>query len=147
MEIIPGLFLGRSEDSERMQDVHLVVNCSNNLPFHAELARQVRIGVDDNGLVSEVGKLAAILSDMTILRDIDASLQRDERVLVHCRMGQQRSAAVVAAYLMYAQGLTPSSAMELVKLRKPDAFLCRANFEAALWSLQPLISSQVRSQE
>lgn len=137
MEIIPGLFLGSANDSKRMMhDVDLVVNCTQNLPFHTKPGVQhIRIPVHDNGEDGEVARLAHLLSDLTILHAIHIALEQNKLVLVHCKMGQQRSAAVVAAYLMYSQLLSPSAAIAFVCSRKPDAFFLKANFEAALISL------------
>lgn len=140
-EILPGLFLGRAKDSEQMLCVQLVINCTNNLPFHAKTACQVRIGVDDDGSKMQVAKMTSILADMVVFTQIQQALLRKETVLVHCRMGQQRSAAVVAGYLMYAQGLSPRAAMAFVSLRKHDAFLYRANFMCTLENLHQIINS------
>lgn len=135
MEILPGLFLGNAADSERMLNVDMVVNCTANLPFHAELAQQVRVCVEDNGLSTEVDRLFQILADTELLGNISSTLAQHKTVLVHCKMGQQRSAAVVAAYIMYVRSMDPMAAMNYVRLRKPDAFFYQANFEAALHSL------------
>lgn len=141
MEIIPGLFLGNSIDSEKMMHVDLMVNCTQNLPFFPDTGRNIRIPVQDNGEHEEVVRLAHILADLVILRDIKATLERRQIVLVHCKMGQQRSAAVVAAYLMFAHLLTPSDAITFVRSRKPDAFFQRANFEGALIILREQMCS------
>lgn len=60
----------------------------------------------------------------------DAISQKD--VVVHCFAGQQRSAAVVAAYLMKIQGFTPEQAVEFIKSKKPDAFLGGVHFMDSL---------------
>jgi protein-tyrosine phosphatase len=52
-------------------------------------------------------------------------------VVVHCRAGQQRSAAVMAAYLM-RKGMGLEQAIKYIKSRKPDAFYWNVNFMPAL---------------
>jgi dual specificity phosphatase 12 len=67
-----------------------------------------------------------------ILDDIDSKRIAGINVLVHCRAGQQRSAAVIAAYLMKTTHMTPDEAVSYVKSRKPDAFFTGVNFYEAL---------------
>ncbi|MEW5314932.1 MAG: hypothetical protein WDW38_006391 [Sanguina aurantia] len=139
MEIVPGLFLGTAMDGVHMTNVDMVVNCTSNLRFHAPMARRVRFAVEDNGDPAEVARLATLLADLSIFVEIQAVLAREGVVLVHCRLGQQRSAAVVAAYLMYSQRLAPEAAINFVRSKKPDAFFFQANFAEALVSLHAVL--------
>ncbi|KAI0783526.1 dual specificity phosphatase [Abortiporus biennis] len=63
---------------------------------------------------------------------IDDRLRRGVNVLVHCQQGVSRSAAIVIAYLMYAQNMTYDSAFELVKRKracvKPNSGFVRSVF-------------------
>jgi protein-tyrosine phosphatase len=63
----------------------------------------------------------------------DHVLSHDE-VIVHCWAGQQRSAAVVAAYLIRYENMTKDDAMRFVKRHKSDAFASGATFDPALTS-------------
>lgn len=45
-------------------------------------------------------------------------VENGNKVLVHCQMGQSRSAAVVTAYLMYKQNLTFEQAFKHVKSKR-----------------------------
>lgn len=51
---------------------------------------------------------------------IDAYKARRESVYVHCKAGKGRSTIVVACYLMKDYGLTPNSAVEFIKDRRPQ---------------------------
>lgn len=53
-------------------------------------------------------------------------------VVVHCFAGQQRSATVVAAYVMRQTGWTPEQTVEFIKSKKPDAFLGGVHFMDSL---------------
>ena len=60
------------------------------------------------------------------------------RVLVHCDMGESRSAMVVVAYLMRSHNLTPAQALDRVVARNPHAdpnhrFLAGLNELAEKW--------------
>jgi dual specificity phosphatase 12 len=138
VSICPGLFLGDEEAALDMRlhkklQFALVINCSNHIPFvryKDPRTRYVKVPVEDNLRVTEVNKLATLLP-ITIAK-IHETLADGKTVLVHCRLGRQRSAAVVSAYLMYRDGITPIDAMHLVKVMKPDAFQPMPNFVNAL---------------
>jgi len=56
-----------------------------------------------------------------ILNYIDTALQTPEsRVLVHCALGVNRSAAAVTAYLCHHNHTDSSEALEYLKSRKPN---------------------------
>ncbi|TFL00541.1 protein-tyrosine phosphatase-like protein [Pterulicium gracile] len=54
---------------------------------------------------------------------IEEALQYGGRVLVHCVQGLSRSAAVVAAYLMYSRRITPTQAMDIVRQARDQVWL------------------------
>jgi hypothetical protein len=135
------LFLGNVCDSETFgPTANVVVNCTTDLPFLGDPARQtqIRVPVKDNGDDAQQDALLRHLVDLDLCARIDDALCQGRTVLVHCRAGQQRSAAVVAAYLMHAQDLTAAEAVRLVRSRKPDAFLGAVNFHRTLDALERL---------
>lgn len=136
--ICPGLYLGGTEaalDLRLHQKLKfaLVVNCSNHIPFVRQkdpMTRYIKIAIEDNLRSKEVNKLARLLPNVVDM--IHSTLEDGNTVLVHCRLGRQRSAAIVAAYLMYRNDITPNDAMQLVKILKSDAFQPAPNFVSAL---------------
>lgn len=133
-EIRPGLWIGSEGDSQnpnfmRKHNIAFVVNCSKNIPFkRVEGVDQYRIPIDDSTSNSDI-----ILSHWPIVvRAIDSVLERGKGVLVHCRAGMQRSAATVAAYLMYKYNVSASNAMAAIKSRKNETFWPTPTFGAAL---------------
>ena len=55
---------------------------------------------------------------------IEKGLEGDGAVFVHCAMGVSRSAAVVCAYLMKTQTLSPEEALDMIRKSRPQ---CRPN--------------------
>ena len=68
------------------------------------------------------------------------------RILVHCAAGMQRSAAVVAMYLISQYRCTTDEAIAYIKSRRPIAFYGNANFYESIKafenSLQRLIQEK-----
>jgi len=133
-EIRPGLWIGSEGDSKSQRfmtanNIAYVVNCSKNIPFTVFPGIEYyKIPVDDSPTNSEI-----ILQHWPIVvRAIDSVLQRGKGVLVHCRAGMQRSAATVAAYLMFKYNLSAKDAMAAIKSRKSETFWPTPTFGAAL---------------
>lgn len=140
------LWIGSKQDSRntaaaRRHGVTLVVNCTRDLPAGVRGARHHRVPVDDHA-----DEAAVFLSHAPpTLRLIDDHLARGDAVLVHCYAGISRSASMVAAYLMFKEGLTPRQAMARVRRLKPETFGPRPNFLPALEALHPALASARRS--
>lgn len=129
--ILPGLFLGNWQDAQRLTKVGLVVNCSKDIPFFAENSTvPYRIAVDDAPY--DVQNLYNLIKDKEVFGMMDYCLKQGKPVLVHCFAGRQRSAAVMACFLMYKFNLDPNTAMQYIQRRRPIAFTPRANFYSAI---------------
>ena len=132
-EVVPGLFLGSWPDAVGAVDALepvFVVNCTKDLPMLGRPGAGLRVPVDDDGsedcddvMLSHLGGAAAAIRDR---------LAAGGRVLVHCKAGQQRSPAVVAAYIMAERGCGADLAISAVSARKMDAFFFKPNFRDAL---------------
>lgn len=126
-EVAPRLFLGNVEDA-RQQRFGVVVNATPDFPFYGSPTFTLRVPVMDNGLENEA--LAPYLDGATaFIRD---HLGQRRNVLVHCAMGRQRSAAIVAAYLMRERGMRVDDAVAFVRARRPEAFFGGVNFRPSL---------------
>jgi hypothetical protein len=107
------------------------VNCTRDLPMVCDSgARGFRVPVDDDGSAESNDAMRHNLP--AVVDMVCRALSAGETVVVHCKAGQQRSPAVIAAYLMVSRGMDAATAMEAVRVIKPDAFLWVANFHAAL---------------
>jgi len=127
-EILPRLYLSNYPDAVKETPLRtFVVNCSKDLPFVSDYG--VRIPIDDD--LSDEAMHGLLTSLPSVLESIDGVLKNDGKVVVHCRAGQQRSAAVMAAYLM-RKGMSLDHAIKYIKMKKKDAFLHSVNFMPAL---------------
>jgi rhodanese-related sulfurtransferase len=128
-EIIPGLYLASFNDvRQRGSEAHeyFIVNCSRDLPMLSP--RGVRFAIDDAPQENE--RMLGFFPRATAL--IRRKLREGDEVIVHCWAGQQRSAAVVAAYLMRWTNMSKDQAMRYIRRQKSDAFSWGATFDPAL---------------
>ena len=126
--IIDNLYLSNYSNIKDcdMSDYY-IVNCSKNLmQIHDN---SIRLPIDDN---SNRDNIDTFVSMTPSIVDIIEEKLKTQKVIVHCQAGQQRSAALVAAYLILKKGLTIDDSIILVKSRKPDAFFFKVNFKEGL---------------
>jgi dual specificity phosphatase 12 len=133
-EIVRNLWIGSEGDSGdrsffKKHNIRLVVNATKNIPMRLPSeVRGYRVPVDD---AREDNDTMLRHLPLVVLA-IDEVLSYDQGVLVHCRAGMQRSAAVVAAYLMWKRGMTTNEVLEFINSRKHETFWPVPTFEAAL---------------
>ena len=134
-EIVPRLWLGNKAAAANTEWLHqnnitVVFNCTKTLPFDSTIPYMYRVPVDDNLEPAEISNMAvwAAETQMKLVREYKAG----RTILVHCHAGMQRSAAVVAMFLITARGLKADQAMAAVKQVRPIAFFPAANFERAI---------------
>jgi len=130
-EILPGLWLGNkasSQDKEwlREKQIGVIFNCTKDLPFVDTSLTLYRVPLDDNLEPSEIRNLEH-WSWETIYK-LHSERKKGKKILVHCFAGMQRSAAVVAMYLIAMFRCTTAEAIAFIKRRRPIAFHTNANF-------------------
>jgi hypothetical protein len=128
-EILDGLYLASFNDVERRGREarnYFIVNCSRDLPMRS--ANGVRLAIND--APDENARMLRFFPGVTRL--IRERLNAGDEVIVHCWAGQQRSAAVVAAYLIRYGHMSKEEAMNYIKRCKADAFSWGATFDPAL---------------
>ena len=134
-EIGPRLWLGNKEAAAdeswlTAKGIDTVFNCTKTLPFANAAKRRYRVPVDDNLEPEEIQHMYdwAAETETKLVREYKAG----QAILVHCHAGMQRSAAVVAMFLMAVFGITADDAMERIRAKRAIAFFPSANFEPAL---------------
>ena len=69
-----------------------------------------------------------ILEHLNVLKKINQFKEKNENVLVHCRMGSQRSANIVILYLMKYANLDFEFTTQLIKQKRPICFFPSNSF-------------------
>lgn len=132
-EIVPHLYLSNYIDAKSVPQDFFVINCTKDLPM-VNSKYGTRLAVNDDLRPESIEIMRRNIPLMT--RYIDEHVSKGQNVLVHCAAGQQRSAAVVAAYLIKYRGMSIDEAIKYVKSKKPDAFLSGVNFIEALKNME-----------
>jgi len=130
-EIISNLFLGGYKALEDYKKFDLIINCTKDIEFPNgdelnKLIKCVRLAVNDEPTESK--KLKDLLDSNNVLEMINTYLIENKRVLVHCKMGQQRSAIVIVCYLIKYFYIDAKEAINVVKAKRPIAFFGYVNF-------------------
>lgn len=132
-EVVDGLYLASFIGARDMalESNYVFLNCTKDLPM---LGPGMRIPVNDDLRPESIQTLYRAFPEA--VRWIDAKLKRGNSVVVHCAAGQQRSAATVAAYLMWKFGYGIDQSIDYLRSIKSDAFLWGVNFRSSLeqWS-------------
>ena len=75
------------------------------------------------------------LSNIDIINNIHDKLLTNNNVLIHCEMGIQRSAAIVAAYLMKYNNMFPDDAINHIISKRTISFKSRVTFLEGLYKI------------
>jgi protein-tyrosine phosphatase len=139
-KIMSRMYLGNimaSKDPKFFEDkkIKAVLNCSKDIPntFAKKDVEYMRIPIDDSLKEVDINKAYLFMPAAVEFIHKHIVLQGDN-ILVHCYAGRQRSACMVAAYLMAKNNLTPKQACKLILEKRPEAFHfgLSLNFEKSL---------------
>ncbi len=123
-EVISNLFVGN--EYAPFYEFKTIINCTKTVQFPESCKTCIRLSIDDNP--AEAKKLFNLIKKEQVLEKINKSLLANEKVLVHCHAGMQRSCAVVACYLVKYNNMSINNAIKLIKEKRHIAFLNNINF-------------------
>lgn len=134
-EIVPGLWLGdrnaAKDDIWLIQNkVSVVFNVTKDLPFSPIIRRQYRVPIDDNLQPEEIRNMS-LWSQEAVYKLLEEH-NKGNVILVHCFAGMQRSAALVAMFLIATKGMTWQQAISYIQSIRPIAFRPGCNFKQSL---------------
>jgi protein-tyrosine phosphatase len=123
MEIIPNLYLGNYKDSLYIDSFDIIINCTKNILFNDENKQNYRIPINDDPNDSIILNTYIDWIIYVIDNEID-----NNKILVHCNHGQQRSPTIIACYLMSKYYWSLDYTIDFIKDKKKDAFFFQINF-------------------
>jgi predicted protein tyrosine phosphatase len=147
-EIYPRIWLGNRRaamDPDYLQSQHIdtVFNCSKDLPFHPYARNRYRLPVADNLMPTEIQHMGdwAWETMQCLVREYNLG----RTILVHCRAGMQRSAAVCTMFLMLHAGMTFDQAYMHLRAKRPIVFRPMINFKSAILRFETELRQQRRA--
>ena len=136
--IIDGIFLGgqccaNNREFIDMHKISVIFNVTKGVPFNYSVCPTCdiyRLPIDDNLRRQEIDRMySSLIKYVPLLREY---VNSDKRILVHCYAGIQRSATLIAGYLIKYYRMTPENAIEFIKRKRRIAFSPTPNFIDAL---------------
>ncbi len=126
-EIIENLYIGCHDTVKKYSNnFDVIINVTPNIPFYGTNKYKYRIPVLDNLSMSSC--ISLFLYSKRIIPIIHKHLQHKSKVLVHCRAGMQRSATLVAIYLMMYYNMSLDGSIKYIKNKRTIAFLLFPHF-------------------
>lgn len=130
-KILPRLWLGNRTDAlntEWLRENHIttVFNCTKDIPFAEGPLHKYRVPIDDSLNQEDIQKLTAWTPE--IMYKLISEYKQGAHILVHCYAGVQRSAAVVAMFLMTLQQQPMSVIFPFLRHCRPIVFSPAMNF-------------------
>ena len=119
-EVINNLCVGSANSVSSIIHFSLVVNCTKNIPFPKYETKCIRVPIDDSP--ENTNLFIEYIQGQRILEKIHDALTNNQRVLVHCYAGINRSCSLVACYLVKYQNMTANEAVSFLQTRHCDAF-------------------------
>ncbi|KAH9006396.1 hypothetical protein EDB86DRAFT_2794439 [Lactarius hatsudake] len=118
-QVLPGLWVGdlhsaKDADTLKANNIHSILTVMRGKVSIPETFIRHQIPLDD---VAETDVLQHLIPAITF---IQAELDKDRGILVHCQAGASRSATVAAAYVMYSQNIDASAAIDLIRKVRPN---------------------------
>lgn len=111
-------------------NIKLVVNVSKDLEFTKLNIEKIRLSIHDNrSLESDLG----MINNFNVLyQKIDYHLVKGNGVLIHCRAGMQRSATLVALYMMKKQKMNFVEVKKIIRSKRSIVFYPKTNFISSI---------------
>ena len=119
------------KDFLREKKIRVIINCSKNLEFTDKKGIiKIRIPIDDD--LRTKSNQDMYNEYLKIIPKLKKYIDKNSNILVHCRAGMQRSASVIAAYLMNYHRYGIDRSINFIRSKRSVAFRPGPNFNIAL---------------
>ena len=134
-EIIPNLWLGNSiiaKNKNFFETNHIVVsiNCTKDTIENERSKKMLKLSVSDSLEKEDIIKMYNLLDKTCDY--IYKHLKTYNGIIVFCYAGKQRSATVIAAYLIKYGKMSLIEAIQTIRTKRQIAFTPGINFQEAL---------------
>lgn len=128
-KIFDNLYLGNIDSARDLEfikkkNIKYIFNISNGIPNYFEYNKDIiyiNLFVADSLLESDINIMYKNLPNL--VEQLNKYLENyNGNILVHCHAGRERSATIVAAYLIYKFCMTPDEAYDFIIEKRPEAF-------------------------
>jgi rhodanese-related sulfurtransferase len=140
VEIIRNLWIGNYKDVcdkflIKKLNFDIIINVSKDLEYEKlPNIKYKRVPIDDNPSISYLEDNEKLLSIFpNLIEFIHISLKNNKKIFVHCYAGKQRSAAVIAGYLMKYGELKFDEVIEILRSKREIIFKPECNFKHCLY--------------
>lgn len=135
-EIFDHLYLGDAGFifENNLPQLDLIINCCPEvtIKYNKLNVKPNVVYLIFNDDPEDSDKLLTILNDSKILNIMHDYISSGKNVLVHCAMGVQRSATIVACYLLKYYNADINTTILHIKHRRPQSFENGVNFTKVL---------------
>lgn len=139
--VINNIWLGNKSSSQdrdflNSNKINFVVNCTTDITipewYKYDDINYIRLPIYDWNSESNNN----ILKDeiMNIINTINTYKNKNQNILVHCFAGMQRSATVIACYLMYYYKFRPEHAILYIRNKRDIAFKPHPTFNSFIFN-------------
>ena len=136
-KIVPHIFLGGVADAFyndaflKRHNITVVINMAREVSKNPSFrGKYIHVPILDN--LTRTQNIAMYKALPKLVRYLDKQVKEGQNVLVNCAMGMQRSATLVAAYLMYIHGWSLDDTVRFIRSKRGIAFRPAINFKSAL---------------
>jgi hypothetical protein len=130
-EIFPNVWISDSSYSTdkiflNKHNIKVVINCTKNLPFTSLDLKKYRMSVDDSLKPIDQTEMLSHLPELT--NTMYLAYKTLTPMLVYCKVGIQRSATLIAAFLIRYTGIDYIAAIKIIQSKHELAFRPSVNF-------------------
>lgn len=135
-KIMNNLYLGDAKFNfvDQVPKFDLIINCCPEINISYsnkyQYTKIIRLKFNDDS--NDNNKLINLLESNKVLEQIHNCVKNGKPVLVHCAMGIQRSATIIACYLIKYYNLSFDKTIMYIKFKREQAFTTGITFKEAI---------------